>query len=229
MLSVQPIRLGKERYSRVLTNLFCLIFALVSLHASTIKLSLAEPTGRPLTVSQKAHVSRILSYLNRITTLQAQFSQTNPDGRVWRGTVSIQRPGKFRFDYDPPVPHTLISNGSWFIHLDRELNESNFLPLDRTPARFLLRKKVTFDDDVELVGFRRSDGLIHLQILNKEHRDMGSVTLTFNEQPLALKRWFVRDEHDNKTLVSLEGTRLGLKLEPRLFEFVEPEQEDQDQ
>ena len=199
------------------------------MHASTIKLSLAEPTGRPLTVSQKAHVSRILSYLNRITTLQAQFSQTNPDGRVWRGTVSIQRPGKFRFDYDPPVPHTLISNGSWFIHLDRELNESNFLPLDRTPARFLLRKKVTFDDDVELVGFRRSDGLIHLQILNKEHRDMGSVTLTFNEQPLALKRWFVRDEHDNKTLVSLEGTRLGLKLEPRLFEFVEPEQEDQDQ
>ncbi len=229
MLSVRPIGLGKERYSRVLTNLFCLIFALVSLHAFTIKLSLAEQSGQPLTVSQKAHVSRVLSYLNRITTLQAQFSQTNPDGRVWRGTVSIQRPGKFRFDYDPPVPHTLISNGSWFIHLDRELNESNFLPLDRTPARFLLRKKVTFDDDVELVGFRRSDGLIHLQILNKEHRDMGSVTLTFNEQPLALKQWFVRDEHDNKTLVSLEGTRLGLKLEPSLFEFVEPEQEDQDQ
>ena len=229
MLLVRPIGLGKERYSRVLTNLFCLIFALVSLHAFTIKLSLAEQSGQPLTVSQKAHVSRVLSYLNRITTLQAQFSQTNPDGRVWRGTVSIQRPGNFRFDYDPPVPHTLISNGSWFIHLDRELNESNFLPLDRTPARFLLRKKVTFDDDVELVGFRRSDGLIHLQILNKEHRDMGSVTLTFNEQPLALKQWFVRDEHDNKTLVSLEGTRLGLKLEPSLFEFVEPEQEDQDQ
>ena len=229
MLSVPPIKLGKERYSQVLTSLFCLIFSVVSLHGFTIKHSFAEPSGRPLTVSQKAHVSRILSYLNRITTLQAQFSQTNPDGRVWRGTVSIQRPGNFRFDYDPPVPHTLISNGTWFIHIDRELRESNFLPLNRTPARFLLRKKVTFDRDVELVGFRRSDGLIHLQILNKEHRDMGSITLTFNEQPLALKQWFVSDEQDNQTLVSLEGTRLGLKLEPRLFEFVEPEQEDQDQ
>ncbi len=229
MLSVRPIKLGKERYSRVLTKLFCLIFALASLHGFTIKDSFAEPSARPLTVSQRAHVSRILSYLNRITTLQARFAQTNPDGRVWRGTVSIQRPGNFRFDYDPPVPHTLISNGTWFIHLDRELQESNFLPLDRTPARFLLREKVTFDRDVELIGLRRSGGLIHLQILNKEYRDMGSVTLTFNEQPLALKQWFVRDEQDNQTLVSLEGTRLGLKLESSLFEYVEPEQEDQDQ
>ena len=58
---------------------------------------------------------------------------------------------------------------------------------------------------------------------------MGSITLTFDEQPLALKQWFVSDEQDNQTLVSLEGTRLGLKLEPGLFEFVEPEREDQDQ
>jgi len=227
--SVRPIKLGKERFSRVHTELFCLIFALASLYAFTIKDSSAEPSARPLTVSQKAHVSRILSYLNRITTLQARFAQTNPDGKVWRGTVSIKRPGNFRFDYDPPVPHTLISNGIWFIHLDKELKESNFLPLDRTPARFLLRKKVTFDRDVELIDFRRSDGLIHLQLLNKEYRDMGSLTLTFNEQPLALKQWFVRDEQDNQTLVTLEGTRLGLKLDPSIFEFVEPEQEDQDQ
>ncbi len=229
MLSVSPIKLGKERYSRVLIKLFCLVFTLASLLALTIKDSFAEPSAQSLTVGQKAHVSRILSFLNRITTLQARFSQTNPDGKVWRGTVSIQRPGNFRFDYDPPVPHTLISNGKWFIHFDKELKESNFLPLDRTPARFLLSKKVAFNSDVKLIGFSRSNGLIHLQILNKEHQDMGSLTLTFNEQPLALKQWFVRDEQDNQTIVSLEDTHLGLKLNPSLFEFVEPEQEDQDQ
>ena len=58
---------------------------------------------------------------------------------------------------------------------------------------------------------------------------MGSVTLTFIEQPIALKQWFVNDEQDNQTLVTLHDTRLGLKLRPELFEFVEPEQEDQDQ
>lgn len=223
--------MGKEKYSQVRTKPFYVVILLTGIVVNTTSSPLAETKGEPLhlTVSQKKHISRIQSYLNRITTLQARFAQTNPDGKIWRGTVSIQRPGNFRFDYDAPVPHTLISNGTWFIHLDRELRESNYLPLNRTPARFLLRKKVTFDRDVEIIGFDRTAGLINLKILNKEHPDMGSVTLTFIEQPIALKQWFVNDEQDNQTLVTLHDTRLGLKLRPELFEFVEPEQEDQDQ
>lgn len=211
------------------TKFLCLALAAGLLLLGTAAAPEAKQAAIRLTAVQKAHVSRIQSFLNRITTLQARFIQTNPDGKIWYGTVSIRRPGNFRFDYDPPAPHTLISNGTWFIHVDRELKESNFLPLDRTPARFLLRKRVTFDQDVELIGFRRAAGLIHLRILNKEHPDMGSVTLTFNERPLALKQWKVNDAENKRTLVTLQNTRLGVQLKPDLFEFVEPEQEDQDQ
>lgn len=217
------------RFSSALIKSLCAVAAIGLLLVGAPTAPEAKQSNVRLTASQKAHVSRIQSYLNRITTLQARFIQTNPDGRIWQGTVSIQRPGNFRFDYDPPVPHTLISNGTWFIHVDRELKESNFLPLGRTPAQFLLRERVSFDREVELIEFRRAAGLIHLRILNKEHPDMGSVTLTFNERPLALRQWKVNDAQNKRTLVTLQNTRLGVQLKPELFEFVEPEQEDQDQ
>lgn len=229
MSSVRPTTWENVRFSSGLIKSLCAVLICGVLLVGAPATPDAQQRGLRLSATQLAHVSRIKSYLNRITTLQARFIQTNPDGKIWQGTVSIQRPGNFRFDYDPPVPHTLISNGTWFIHVDRELQESNFLPLDRTPARFLLRKRVTFDRDVKLVGFRRAAGLIHLRLLNKEHPDMGFLTLTFNERPLALRQWKVNDAQNKRTLVTLQNTRLGVRLRPELFEFVEPEQEDQDQ
>ena len=127
------------------------------------------------------------------------------------------------------MPHTLISNGTWFIHVDRELKESNFLPLSRTPARFLLAKQVRFDEEVKLIGFRHKAGLIHLRIVNTEHPDLGYVTLTFNERPLALLQWRMHNALNQDTLITLQNTRIGLRLNSELFKFVEPQQEAQDQ
>ncbi len=229
MSSVRPIMWGNAKFLQAITKKLSVVAAIGLCLVIATPAETASRSGYRLNAVQKAHVSRIKSYLNRISTMQARFIQTNPDGKTWEGTLSIKRPGNFRFEYDPPVPHTLISNGTWFIHVDRELKESNFLPLDRTPARFLLSKRVRFDKEVKLIGFRQSAGLIHLRIVNTEHPDLGQVTLTFNERPLALRQWRVHDAQNKNTLITLQNTRLGLRLNPELFKFVEPEQEDQDQ
>jgi outer membrane lipoprotein-sorting protein len=220
---------GNARFLRAVTKKLSAVAAIGLCLIIAAPAETANRSGYRLNAVQKAHVSRIKSYLNRISTMQARFIQTNPDGKTWEGTLSIKRPGNFRFEYDPPVPHTLISNGTWFIHVDRELKESNFLPLDRTPARFLLAKRVSFDKEVKLIGFRQNAGLIHLRIVNTEHPDLGHVTLTFSERPLALRQWRVHDAQNKNTLITLQNTRIGLRLDPQLFKFVEPEQEDQDQ
>ncbi|MBE88117.1 MAG: hypothetical protein CMM76_01600 [Rhodospirillaceae bacterium] len=217
------------KFLRVITNNFAAAAVMGLCIVTAPTKGIANQIGYQLNEVETAHVSRIKSYLNRISTMQARFIQTNPDGKTWEGTLSIKRPGNFRFEYDPPVPHTLISNGTWFIHVDRELKESNFLPLGRTPARFLLAKQVRFDEEVKLIGFLHKAGLIHLKIVNTEFPDLGYVTLTFNERPLALLQWRMHNALNQDTLITLQNARIGLRLNPELFKFVEPQQEDQDQ
>ena len=216
---------AKGKFWQAVTKTACAIALAGLLSAAMPAAEAANKAGNQLSAQQRAQVSRILSYLNRISTMQARFIQTNPDGTVWQGTVSIKRPGNFRFEYDPPVPHTLISNGTWFIHVDRELHESNFLPLDRTPARFLLAKRIDFQGDMKLIGYFHEAGLIHLKIMNRDHPDLGYVTMTFDERPLRLRHWRVTDGENKRTLVTLQNTRFGMQLRPKLFEYVEPEEE----
>src|SRR5690242_10455420 len=54
--------------------------------------------------SQKAQAARVSAYLSSLQTLVGQFVQVGPDGTKTKGDFYIQKPGKVRFEYDPPVP-----------------------------------------------------------------------------------------------------------------------------
>ncbi|HSR72204.1 MAG TPA: outer membrane lipoprotein carrier protein LolA, partial [Kiloniellales bacterium] len=58
-----------------------------------------------------AAVRRAIDYLNGIESFEARFLQVSSDGGIAEGDVVVDRPGKLRFDYDPPVPVLIIANG----------------------------------------------------------------------------------------------------------------------
>ncbi|MDP7602638.1 MAG: outer membrane lipoprotein carrier protein LolA, partial [Alphaproteobacteria bacterium] len=70
---------------------------------------------------QQAEIGRVERYLNGTVTLQARFSQIAPDGEVSEGTFYLRRPGRLRFEYDPPNPVLVMADGVWLIYHDREL------------------------------------------------------------------------------------------------------------
>ena len=47
-------------------------------------------------------VPEIEKYFNAIRTMKARFVQTNPNGSIIQGTLYVRRPGRMRFEYDPP-------------------------------------------------------------------------------------------------------------------------------
>ena len=63
--------------------------------------------------SSDAELDRIERYLNSLQTLQSKFVQNNPDGSHAHGTLYLQRPGRMRFEYDPPTPIRLYANGNF--------------------------------------------------------------------------------------------------------------------
>lgn len=166
-------------------------------------------------------INRIQGYLNGITSLESRFIQVNPDGSSWTGKVYVQRPGKFRFEYDPPIPHLLVANGLWFIHVDKQLQETNVLPLIKTPAHFLVRKDISFKKGLTITKYDKAPGLMQVSVITDDNPELGEMTLTFTDKPLELRKWSIRDVQDNTTQVTLQNTRFGMKLDPQLFKFVE--------
>ena len=54
--------------------------------------------------NQKAQAGRVSAYLSSLPTLVGNFVQVGPDGSRTKGEFYMQKPGKVRFEYDPPSP-----------------------------------------------------------------------------------------------------------------------------
>src|SRR5215469_11438189 len=74
---------------------------------------------------QQADLGRIESYLNGITTAEADFTMVSPDGAISKGKFDLSRPGKLRFEYTEPKGNLLVADGSYIIFWDAKQKEAS--------------------------------------------------------------------------------------------------------
>ena len=108
-------------------------------------------------------IRRIESYLNGLRTIEARFVQNNPNGSYAVGKLYVQKPGKLRFEYDPPVPLLLIADGSWLFQVDKELKQVSQYPLFDTPAQFLLNERIVFGKEFGVINFQRHAKTVRIE------------------------------------------------------------------
>ena len=53
--------------------------------------------------AQQLSLGAISGYLNQLQTAQGGFTQINGDGTLSTGQIFIKRPGRIRFEYNPPT------------------------------------------------------------------------------------------------------------------------------
>ena len=180
----------------------------------------ADAKAMPLTAADKADLRRVEDYLNGLTTMKAHFIQVSSKGEVAEGTVYMQRPGKIRFEYEPPVPVLIVSSGLILYYHDTELNQTSQVFVNSTPIGMLVRDNLSFDDkDVTVVHMLRQDGAIRVTVQQTKEPEQGAITLIFADQPLALRKWIVLDAQGVETSVTLTNVETGLALDPELFTF----------
>ena len=177
----------------------------------------AEPVA--LSPDQSAAVRRVLRYLNDLSTLRARFIQISSNGAYAEGEMIVQRPGKMRFDYDPPHPVLIIANGLSLLFYDREVKQASFLPLWETPLWFLIRERVTLSEDIVVSAVEQSPGALRITLTDKELSEAGSITLVFSDRPLELKKWEITDAQGILTQVSLINPRYGVEIDPLAFDY----------
>jgi len=179
--------------------------------------------GAALPPADREIVARIEAWLQGVTTLRARFTQLAPDGRMSTGRVFLHRPGRLRFDYDPPSRVQLIATDWRLIFVDWAARQVNVLPLSQTPLAFLLDEKVQLSGELEVRRVQRRAGEVALEVVRAKEPDQGRVVMVFSEQPIELRRWAVTDPQGLTTTLLIEEPEYGVPLDPALFRFRDPQ------
>jgi len=178
--------------------------------------------GIALTTRDRADIGRIEAYLNDLKTLKAHFVQVAQDGGVSQGTAWIERPGRMRFQYDPPAPFLLTASHGVLTFVDSSLQQTTNISLGRTPLGILLAEHVALSGAVTVTAIQRLPGQIQLTLVRTESPGDGSLTLIFADPPLILRQWTVLDAQRRETHVTLNNVQLGGSFDPQLFEPSSP-------
>jgi outer membrane lipoprotein-sorting protein len=159
-------------------------------------------------------------YFNAFTTAEGEFTQINADGTLSTGRLFIRRPGRMRFEYDPPEQSLVMAGGSQVAVFDGRSNQGpNQYPLRQTPLNIILERDVDFARARMVVG-HTTDGLTTTVVAqDPENPQYGSIRLVFSSNPIELRQWVVRDDTGAETTVILGNMRFGGQLSALLFDI----------
>lgn len=173
-------------------------------------------------VKHEATITRVEQYLSGLTTIMSDFTQVAPDGALATGKFFLERPGRMRWQYNPPTPILMVSNGSDLVYYDYELEQITHIPLDSTLVGFLAQKKIRFDGDVGVISYEEDAGSIRIGVAQRKKSNEGQLVLELSDSPLLLRNMIVTDSSGRTTTVSLNNARFGTPIDKSLFDFRDP-------
>ncbi len=186
--------------------------------AATLVVFLARPGFAQ--GNDKADLQRIADYFNGVRSLTGRFLQVAPDGSASEGQLHMRRPGRFRFEYDPPAPLLIVSDGSFITMEDRQLKSVDKLPLTSTPLDILVRDRVSFDDPgLKVSRLERGAGMLRVTLADAGKPQDGRIVLAFTDRPLQFTGWTVIDGQGQPTAISLSKLDFNPDLPDSLFEY----------
>lgn len=170
-----------------------------------------------LTAEQTAAVDEVGTYINGFRSLQGEFTQISPKGTVSKGVFYLSKPGKMRFEYSPPNPFIIVSDGTWVTIKNRAKDRADQYPLSQTPLRLVLNDNVNIYKEADILDVQSGDGIVTVTLEDKKKTVPGHLILTYDEKQKALQQWIVVDGQGRRTTVSLENIVAGKEADPKLF------------
>lgn len=168
---------------------------------------MAAPAGPALALSadDQALVAKAVAYLDDIRSVRARFSQTDQRGDLATGVLYLARPGRARFQYDPPSRLLITSDGTTVTLTDSRLKTQQRFPLRATPLAVFLADHIRLDRGAHITRVDRAQGAFSITARDEHALTQGEITLYFTEAPLRLTGWVVVDAQARMTRVILEG------------------------
>jgi len=194
------------------------------LATAAICATMAIGASAQVPLDKSADIAKVEHYLSGLSTISADFTQTDLKGKVSKGKFYLARPGKMRWSYAPPAPITIVSDGKTITYYDAELDQVSYIGVDETLAGFLAQKDIKLESKTtKLVKFDKTpDGIIRATMAQRNKPDEGTLTLELTAEPMVIKRMSIVDATGQVAKVELENARFGDPLDKRLFVFEDP-------
>lgn len=181
----------------------------------------------PSTPQDQADIARVEAYLNSITSMKARFLQVDANGNSVGGNVWMHRPGRMRFEYDPPDKMLLVAGHGLLVFYDPAVKQTTNIFLSSTPLGLLLEDHLKLSGKVTVTGIARAQGQIQLSLVRSDKPQAGTITLIFATDPMTLRSWIITDAQGRKTQISLYDMTYGGSYPDSMFTFVGPQFEKQ--
>lgn len=170
--------------------------------------------------NQKAQAARVSAYLSALQSLSGNFVQVGPDGSRTTGTFFIQKPGRVRFEYDPPNPVAIVADGSQVAVRDTKLATQDLYPLSQTPLRFLLSDRIDLMRDTNVIAVTADDLYISVTIEEKQPLvGTSRLMLMMGVKDNQLKQWTITDPQGYDTTVAIYNLDSTRKFDSNIFKI----------
>ena len=174
-------------------------------------------------------LEQLRHFLKNTSSLSADFKQNliNEAGDVLQtsfGNFYLQRPGKFRWDYNKPFQQQIISTAGKVWFYDTDLQQVTVKKLDAsigsTPA-LLLSGSVALEDNYQIEKQGIEGDIYWIKLIPKAH-DSSFKYILIGLEKGQLSGMELNDNFGQLTRVYFSNIKLNPRIEAKMFEFIAP-------
>lgn len=210
---------------RILTGTACAaaLAAPVVFGAAVSLTAMAPPA---IAQTQPDALDQAVAALRGISTMRADFVQTDRNGQRVSGVMTLKRPGRIRFQYQQGVPLLIVSDGKALTMIDYEVRQVQRWPIGNSPLGALLDPK----RDVARYGTLQptaDPNVVSVEVRDRSHPEYGVITLIFVRKAsapggLELVNWVALDSQNKRTTIRLSNHQYGMPVSDNTFRWNDP-------
>ena len=180
----------------------------------------------PAPVAAQANgLTQVQAHLRAVTTMTANFSQTDRRGQTLNGTLTLKRPGRIRFDYGRSANMLVVGDGRALTLVDYDVNQVSRWPINDSPLSVLLNPN---QDLSRFSRVTRNDAqVLMVEARDPRRREFGTITIAFAKVAnapagLMLQGWTTLDAQNNRTTIRLANQRFNVRVADTVFRYTDP-------
>jgi len=193
---------------------------------AALVVSSAQVSTPALAQAQASPLDQAVAALRGITTMRADFTQTDRNGQRVTGVLTLKRPGRIRFQYQQGVPMLIVSDGKALTMIDYEVRQVQRWPISNSPLGALLDP----NRDVSRYGTLQptaDPNVVSIEVRDRSHPEYGVITLIFVRKAsapggLELVNWVALDSQNKRTTIRLSNHQYGVPVSDNAFRWNDP-------
>ena len=159
-------------------------------------------------------------------SMTASFVQTDARNRSLRGTLSLKRPGRIRFEYGGGANMLLVGDGNKLTFVDYEVGQKSAWPVAKSPLSVLLSPNPNLDRIARILP-TKDPRVVLVRARDARRPEFGTLILAFVKSPsapagLLLEGWTAIDAQNKRTTVKLNNQRYNVAVPDTAFAYAEP-------